>query len=274
MKRVMMVILGGAWLAVGGNTADAALVFLDNFNRDNVANYDTVDQDAAQSGSHASAIELRASRAVFGITSNEASWGATQQGRVRFHQQTGPGTTGGRFDFASVMAGNSLLRVEWDVNWDSTTDWTAFNFGSIGITSGEPTILVNNAATDVGILIKKAVDDVEVFDNGVLALNVDTIPYTRTGVGHIRLDLSYAGINTGDALTLNAWVDNVQVVTNLGGLTWNNLAAEGGINLEFEQRNGPTRIDNLSITVVPEPTTITLAAFAGLAVVAFRRRRS
>ncbi|MCO6043276.1 hypothetical protein NG895_05100 [Aeoliella sp. ICT_H6.2] len=258
-------------VAIGGH-ASASLLFMDEFTHADTDNYDAIDQDSSQSGSLAGAIELRASRALFGITDNQASWPQTSEGRIRFHEQTGPGTAAGRYDFSGDLAGGSLLRVEWNVNWDETTDWTAFNFGSIGITSGEPGILVNNGATDVGILFRKNSDGVQVFDNGSLTLDEVSIPYTRTGTGRVRVDVAYDGVSDGDALTVNAWVDDVQVVSNLGGFAWNDLVAEGGINLEFEQRNGPSRIDNLSISLIPEPSSVALCGLLGMLGLAGRLR--
>lgn len=251
------------------------MLFQDNFNHGTVANYDAITQDASQSGPLASSIDLRASRQLFGTVNNEALLPAyasiSNQARIRFHDQTGPGTVGGRHDFTGDFstAGVTGVRVEWDVNWDLSNDWTAFNFGSIGLTSGEPNVLVNNAATDVGILFKKD-QTVQAFDNNNNVLD-STFGYTTTGIGHITIDLLFAGVNEGDALTLNAWVDSTQVASNLGGFTWNNLAAEGGINLELENRTGPNTIDNLTISVIPEPGVFSLFALAGAVLILVRR---
>ncbi len=261
-------------LLLGAAGARAALLFSDSFDRPDTANIDAIspNQDSTQSGTLASAIELRSARVLQTITNQALSMmrNSSGAGRVRFHDQT---NVASRLDFSQgnvgaeiLAAGGFQVSFDWTPDNPATADWVAFEVGMPSATSGEPTIRVNHAETDFGILFRNNGSEIQVFDNGVATTLAN--PFTP---GTVVVDFLFASFADGESVTANASVGGTPVLSGYG-FTWSNGLA--GIHMEVESLRTGTRVDNLALSTIPEPGVLALAGI-GLVVtsLAVRRRR-
>jgi PEP-CTERM putative exosortase interaction domain len=125
--------------------------------------------------------------------------------------------------------------------------------------------------------------------------NGSSVVFTFSTVGFESIALSYASRNTGTGFNLHTWEWSTD------GENWNEWTSVSGINTSFQAftlpeisgldnleiayvrvsvsgattTNGNTRIDNLQIVSVPEPTTVGLMGLGATALIfSLRRRRS
>ena len=276
-KRILNAFtqLGAALVCAG--SASGVVLFSDSFDQANTANYDTAAQDSSQGGTLATTINTSSSRVLNEISGNQLvleRTGGNNQARTRFHDQT----AGGRFDFSSALAGVGAagsITVSFDWTPSPQTQWIAFSFGTDNNITGEPTVRVNHATTDLGVLIEPG-GNVQHFDNG----SGTTIAGAHSETGAtlpVSITASYASLANGGALTLESvLVGTTETISApISTFAW---AFDDGneIHLELESRAsanaGTSLIDNLSISAVPEPSTALLGALGALGLM--RRRRA
>jgi hypothetical protein len=294
--------VSAAMLAFGATAspASAGLLFSDNWDTPtalpsgNPGAYDSIDQNPYQGGSLAGTVAVRAGNFAYGTTglSGSPAGVATGVRAIRFQEEVpgygnawGDGSqTTAKYNWATVLAvessaGNNVLRVSYDANFIESTYSYGFAFGTASDTNGFTGGGVSPAGalgTDIGVSFN---------GNGITSYYDNSISNSTffdpfTGWQTIVIEVGYAGVNAGDALTLNAWVGETQVLTDITGFTWDFTLADGttpdptpGIYFTLEtQSTGGRQIDNLAISTVavPEPSVISLA-FVGLAGLMFIR---
>ncbi|MBK1882526.1 hypothetical protein JIN85_08870 [Luteolibacter pohnpeiensis] len=272
MKKEHAFLAAAIGLLALSQTAGAAVLFTDNFDRSDTDNIDAAgSQNSSQGGTLANSIEIRSSKQTLDIISGQLA--LPSHSRARFHDEANPAE---RYDFAPALAmvgSSGIITVSW--LWDATladsSDWTGFSFGTDNNTSGEPDVRVNDTTTDLGVLVKLN-GDVQYFDNGVATTLTGV--HSASGLIPITLSVEYASLENGGNLTLlSILVDGVETLdSEVSTFSWN-FDDGSEIHFELEGRYGnPNLIDNLSISAdaVPEPSVICLC---GLGILSLLRRQ-
>lgn len=262
-----------AGLAMTAPLASGVVLFADNFNASDIGNLDQSDQTGRRSGI-APDIQIRSSRIQHGITSNQLNFLNNRTGRIRFHADPdGDTTTAGVWnDWANGITGTTILAnqnvriaFDWIAGNAASNNWISVNFGISGPTVGEPGFRVNDGETDIGMLFRFN-GETQVFDNSALVAgsgNFTPIAGTR----RVTLDYSLDSFADGTTVGLVANVDGIEVF-NESSFTLDNNSGE----LYFEIGNlESTLLDNVTISSIPEPSTVLLSAL-GLAGLVRRRR--
>ncbi|GAA5484579.1 PEP-CTERM sorting domain-containing protein [Haloferula sargassicola] len=271
MKKNHLFLSSLVALSALSQTAGAVVLFSDTFDRSDTTNIDDAgSQNSTQGGLLATNIELRSSKQTLDIISGQL--GLPSNSRARFHDEANAGS---RYDFSSALAAfgsSGLMTVTWDWNASAADpgDWTSFSFGTDDDTSLEPDVRVNHSTTDLGVLVKLN-GDVEYFDNGVATTL--TAAHSATGSIPISISVAYASLDNGGTLTLQSvMVGGAETLSSpVSTFAWD-FDDGSQVHLEFEGRGGnPNLVDNLTISVVPEPSMILLGSFGLLAI--FRRSR-
>ena len=268
-------ILPVSLLALGSAMAPAAVLFQDNFNAPDTGNLDLSDQSGRRSGLEPN-IQVRSSRVQHGIAGTQLNFLSARTGRIRFHEDTDNDTSTGEIwnDWASGTTGANIigstgLRVEldWIAGNDTSTNWISVNLGINSEGAGEPGFRVNDAGTDIGMLLRFNGDS-ELFDNGVnLGAQGSFTP--TIGLRHVTLDYTFDSFADGTNVNLVANVDGTEIY-NDNPFTWS--GNNGELYLELGTLEN-TLIDNVTISniPVPEPSSSILALVGALGLI--RRRR-
>ena len=276
MRTLFASLLAAACCASPASAA--VLLFADNFNAPDIGNLDLSSQAGRRSGLNP-LIQVRSSRIQHGIVGGQLNFLNTNTGRVRFHDDAdnSTATAGAWYDWAAGAVGSQILadgglRVEFDWFPDNATsnNWVAVNIGHSGESAGEPAFRVNSASNDSGILFRFN-GATEIFDNGA-NLGAGGSSPAIVGPRRIAIEYGFGSFTDGTPVSVRASV-NGQNVYN-GAFAWSGNA--GSLYMELETLQN-TRIDNLSISTVPEPTTTLIQGLigaAGLAMTTRRRRRA
>jgi hypothetical protein len=269
MKPALLLIPA---LCLSTISAEAVLLFGDNFNAPDTNNLDLSDQTGRRSGL-TTAIQVRSSMIQHGIVGNQLNFLNGGTGRVRFHDDpdNNTATAGTWHDWGSstgaqILAGGGL-RVEFDwIAGNTTSDnWVAFDMGHSGDV-GEPAFRVNDPSNDIGILFRFN-GATEIFDNGVnLGAGGSVTPVL--GLRHIIIDYAFNSFADGTPVAMNAFENGTQVYT--GNFSWSGNA--GQLYMELETLEN-TLIDNLMISTIPEPSGIALGMLGGFGLTMCRRRK-
>lgn len=264
-----------AILALGAEpSARATLLFGDNFNAPDTTNFDASDQTGRRTGLLASDIQLRSARIQQGIAGNQLNMlkPASGSGRIRF-QSAADLPTNVWWDFATGAAGAQILEdggllveFDWTPQDNTSQDWISFNLGFLGIAAGEPGLRVNEPQTDFGILFRNN-GGTQHFDNGA-ATTGPSFPATLAQ-RHVSLLYSFNSFADGTNVTASAAVDGVSVLSDRV-FQWENNS--GSLYMELGNLAAGTRIDNLTVSTIPEPSTAGLLGLAALGL-GMRRRR-
>lgn len=250
----------------------STLLYSDNFNVPDTNSLDGSDQTGRHSGLLANDILLRSGGVQQEIAGNQLTFKtADPTGRVRFQPTSLPANT--LYDFAAGTSGTAILsaggfQVDFDWTPDNNTApaWLSF---SLGYTSFDETIRINQSQTDFGILFRNNGETV-LFDNGAGTsgsnFDVSGGAYQR----HATLTFAFGSFADGANVAANAYVDNVLVGTS--NFTWDNNA--GALYLELGNIESVKQLDNVSISTVPEPTSLALVALAGVSVLVRRRSKA
>jgi hypothetical protein len=236
--------------------AGAAILFSDNFNVANTANFDAAPLAGRRGGSLAGDVFLRSARTQQTIAGNQLSMVTAASGRLRFHNGGGWYDWAGGSEAANILAADSL-RFEFDLtSGTSDPDWVSFNIGHLGSGAGEPLTRVNHPETDYGILLRGN-GDTQRFDNGAGTI---TGSFAQTfSQQHVIIDFSFGSFADGS---------NVNVAASIGGIlidtysfTWNNNG--GALFAELGSYETGKLIDNYSVSTisappVPEPASMAL----------------
>lgn len=255
--------------------APAVTLFQDNFNAPDTGNLDLSDQSGRRSGI-APDIQVRSSRIQHGIASNQLDFLDTRTGRIRFHDDPDNDTTtaGPWHDWASGATGSTILSTgnlrvafDWIAGNDTSENWISVNMGISGPGAPEPGFRVNEAETDIGMLFRFN-GLTELFDNGANLGPQGSFPAT-VGTRRVTLDYNFSDFADGSNVALIANVDGTEVY-NGNPFTWDNNGGELFVEIGTLEN---TRLDNLTISSIPEPAT-PLLALTGLAGLVRRRRNS
>jgi hypothetical protein len=253
-------------------TAPAAaqqLLFRDNFDTADNASFD------------ASPVAGRLSGTAGGSEAVLRSWGAQQQisnnqlllpvgtgdNGVRFEKAAGPFGATNRYDWASGSAGPSILAAggfsvsfDWIPADNTTGTWVSFQVGTI---NGDSANLTDD---DYGILVRQN-GNTERWDNSVNLGAGGATTASPGGVARkINIDYFFNSFADGSTVTAVSSVDGTQVASD--SFTWDSNG--GTMYMELGHDGAGDRVDNLSVSTVPEPAT---AALLGLAALAFTGRR-
>lgn len=266
---VLALVLAGTSLPAAAST----LIFADNFNAPDTGNLDLSDQTGRRSGLN-TALQVRSSRIQHGIADNQLNFLNVGTGRVRFHNDADNNNTTGEgwHDWAAsdisgqILAGGGLrVSFDWIAGNNTSDNWVAFNIGHSSEAAGEPAFRVNEGSNDIGILFRFT-GATQVFDNGVVRDGAGNFPAT-TGLRNVMIDYGFTSFDDGSPVSMQAWVDGVSVFN--GSFDW--AGNNGSLFMELETLEN-TRIDNLGISIVPEPSSAALAGLCASSLL-FRRRR-
>lgn len=262
-----------AAFAINGSLASGVVLFQDNFDAPDTGNLDLSDQSGRRSGL-VPEIQVRSSRIQHGIASNQLNFLDNRTGRIRFHDDVDNDNTTAEtwHNWASGLTGTTILssqnlRVafDWIAGNDTSDNWISVNMGISGPGAGEPAFRVNHAETDIGMLFRFS-GLTELFDNGANLGAQGTFTPT-VGTRRVTLDYNFSDFNDGTSVGLIASVDGTEVY-NGNPFTWENNGGE----LYFEIGTlENTRLDNVSISSIPEPSAA-LLALVGLAGLTRRKR--
>jgi hypothetical protein len=255
-------------------TSSAALLWTDNFNVGDTNNLDASPQAGRHTGLFADDIVLRSAKIQEGIVSQQLNFlQATNDvtGRVRFQVASQADSW---LSFGSGAVGSSILadgglRVEFDwISGNTTSDnWIAVDIGGSPQSVTEPNLRVNDGATDAAILFRYR-GATQIFDNGGATEGGAFAPLV--GTRHVVVDYLFNSFADGSPVTMNASIDGTQVWSATSStFDWNNNG--GAIYLELESHED-TKLDNVSVSTIPEPSTILATLMGGVALLSARRR--
>jgi hypothetical protein len=259
-------------LSLWGLTAavcPAATLFTDNFNIPDTGSLDGSDQTGRHTGLLTTDLVLRSGGVQHTITGNRLDFllAGFDDGRVRFHDTN---NLGNLWNFAFGVGGSQILadgglRIEFD--WtpaDNTSDnWISY---SIGINGFDAAFRVANPSTDFGVLFRNN-GGTQLFDNGGPTTG-PTFNVSTVTTHHAQLDFSFGSFADETTVNLQGFVDGV--LLGAGSFQWNGNA--GVLNMEIGNLAAGTKLDNVSISTIPEPSSAALLAGVGLLAGARRRR--
>lgn len=232
------------------------LLFKDNFDTADTSNFDGAPLTGRLTGTLAATVFARSAKAQQTIAGNQLSMirTANGSGRIRFQESAG------WHDWASGAAGSATLadkgmRVEFDWTPPDLTapDWVALDIGHSNQTVTEPTVRVNDSATDYGILLRNNGQGSR-FDNGAGLGN--TVAYSPVaGVRHVVIDFGFLSFADGSTVSTQTSVNGVQVASD--SFFWDGNA--GAIYMELESFQNGEKIDNFSVTTLPPEFLVNLA---------------
>jgi hypothetical protein len=259
-----------ATLTIAATTADGQqLLFRDNFNGPDAVSFD------------AAALDNRLSGAVGGTDAVLRSWGAQEQinnnqlllpmgvdSGVRWENAAGPFGAANRFNWAGGTTGASILAAgglsltfDWFPIGNTTMNWISFQVGTVNADSGN---LTND---DYGILFRQN-GNTERFDNTVNLGAGGAFDPTPGGVlRSIRIDYFFSSFADGAPVNAVSSVNGVQVASDT--FTWDSNG--GAMYMELGHNEAGNRVDNLTVSTVPEPSSAALFALCALSLTARRR---
>lgn len=260
-------------LGLGLSAAPAVTLFQDNFNVPDNTSFDAAPTAGRLSGTLSSDTVLRAHRAQQQISNNQLLLIPGTAG-VRFNRTDVPFAANTRFDWAGGAAGTAIIAgggftvsFDWTPDNNTGTEWIMWAVGTPnGDTGGS---IVNAATTDYGILFRKN-GGVQRFDNGGAPLGSDTTFPTSAGgttAYPVTLNYSFADFNDGTNVSIIANVNGTEVANET--FQWDGNA--GAMHMEIATNVAGHRIDNLTVSTVPEPTSALLSSLALLGLL--RRQR-
>ena len=252
--------------------ASGALLFSDTFNTADNGSFDAASTAGRLSGVVAGETYLRSWGTQQAINGNQLLLPTTTSGGVRFENALNdPGTTGAadRYDWAVGSAagaitssGGFIVAFDWVPADNVSTNWVSFQVGTINGDSGN----LANGQTDYGILFRNN-GATERFDNGTNLGAGGSFAATAGGVlRQVQITYSFNSFADGTSVTAVSRVNGVQVASD-GFTLDNNL---GQFRMELGSIAAGGRIDNLTISSIPEPSVV---ALAGLALAGGLRRR-
>jgi hypothetical protein len=258
----------GSSLVVTAPAASQQLLFQDNFDTADNASFDAAPTAGRLSGTVAgSETILRSWGAQQQISGNQLLLPVGGDSGVRFEKAAGPFSATNRYDWAAGSAAASILSgggftvtFDWTPAENTSTNWVSYQVGTVNADSGN---LTND---DYGILFRKN-GNTERFDNTVNLGPGGTFAATDAGVPR-QISISYFFNSFADGATVNAVssVNGTQVANDT--FTWDSNA--GTMYMELGHNSAGDRIDNLTISTIPEPTA---AGLLGLSALAFATRR-
>jgi hypothetical protein len=262
-------LLTGFLVLSAASFASGAVLFADNFNTANNASFDAAPTAGRLSGTAAGEIVLRSWGAQEQIDNNQLLIPASGNSGVRFENAAGPFGGANRYNWAGATTGPGILAAGgFVVSFDyapagsASTNWISFQVGTVNADSG------NLTDDDYGILFRQN-GNTERFDNTVNLGAGGSFLATAGGVLR-HVEITYLFSSFADGATVNAisTVNGVQVANDT--FTWDSNAGE--MRMELGSNDAGNRVDNFTISTVPEPSLTLLLGLAGLGLAARRRR--
>ena len=261
--------LGLIILALSTAFSPGAQLFSDNFNTADTPSLDGSDQTGRRTGILANDVVSRSGGIQHSITNGQLDFlvAGGADGRVRFHDAN---NLGNLWDFASGPGGAQILadggfRMEFD--WtpanNAVEDWISFSVGNNGL---DAAFRVAQASTDFGILFRNN-GGTQLFDNGA-AVTGPSFDVSTVRPHHAALDYRFTSFADGSNVNVSGSIDGVF----LGATSFQWDGNGGVLNIELGNLAQGTKLDNISLISVPEPSGPAMLGIAGLA--ALRRRRS
>jgi PEP-CTERM motif len=271
-SHIRTAALAALTLGISAAVAPAAVVFTDNFDIADTGSLDGSDQTGRHTGLLAGDVVLRSGGVQQTITGGQLNILTPPFGRVRF--QSAPALPGNAlWDFASGPAGAQILadggfrfEFDWTPANNTTTDWVSYQ---LGFNYFDTPVGVNQPSTDFGIIFRNN-GEIGTFDNSA-GTTSGAFDVSAVVQRHALIDFAFSSFADGSLVTASVFVDNVSVGAPLI-FDWNGNS--GVINMEMAANDNPKRVDNVSITTVPEPTSLALIGLAGLAFAGRRRRQA
>lgn len=269
----MKLFLCSVFLLPLAGPASGLVLFSDNFDTADSASFDAATMGSRLSGTVAAETYLRSWGTQQQINANQLLMPTRNSGGVRFENALNDPTTGAadRFNWAGGAAGSAIIagggfRVafDWTPPENTLGDWVSFQVGTNNADTGNLT----NAGTDYGILFRNN-GNTERFDNGVnLGAGGAFTALAGGVVRQVEITYNFNSFADGSAVTAISRVNGVEVAND--SFVWDGNSGE--LRFELGSISANSRIDNLTISVIPEPTTaaIALSSLLGLGL---RRRR-
>lgn len=252
-------------------SASAVVLFTDNFNVADNTSFDAASTAGRLSGTVAGETYLRSWGTQEQINSNQLLTPTTTSGGVRFENALNdPATVGAadRYNWAGsaaatiLGAGGLVVSFDWYAPENTLPGWVSFQVGTNNADTGNLT----NAGTDYGILFRNS-GATERFDNGV---NLGAGgSFTASGAGVLRqvqIKYTFSSFTDGTAVNATSFVNGLQVASD--NFAWDGNA--GQLRMELGSISANSRIDNLTIGTVPEPS---IPALSSLLILGLLRRR-
>ena len=249
-------------LAAVSTPAQAALLWMDNFNAPDTNNFDGAALAGRLSGTESGNTTFRSWGFQQSISNNQLLMPQGGNG-VRFGQETA------RYDWASGTSGSAILAgggfvvaFDWIPQDNTDNEWVSYQVGTINADNG------NLVDDDYGILFRNN-GGTERFDNNVNLGAGGNFVATAGGLTR-RVEITYTFSSFADGSTVNvsSRVNGFQVAND--SFTWDSNA--GQMRMEMGNGVNNTRIDNFSVSSIPEPSSALL--LAGALSLAIRRRRA
>lgn len=253
--------------------ASGLVLFSDNFNTDNSDSFDAATMGSRLSGTAAAETYLRSWGTQQQINANQLLMPTRNSGGVRFENALNDPTAGAadRYNWASGAGAGAIIAArgfkvsfDWIPIENTLGDWVSFQVGTNNADTGNLT----NAGTDYGILFRNN-GNTERFDNGLNLGAGGLFAASEGGVlRHVEITYSFSSFADGTAVNATSTVNGVQVASD--NFVWD--GNNGELRFELGSISANSRIDNLTIATIPEPSTaaIALCSLFGLGL---RRRR-
>jgi len=258
-------------LGLSASGSHAAVIFTDNFDIPDTGSLDGSVQAGRHTGMLASNVVLRSGGIQHTISGGQLNVLTPPFGRVRF-QDAGALPGNSLWNFASGAAGAQILadggfrfEFDWTPPNNTTDDWVCLN---VGFNYLDTAVGATDPSTDFGLLIRNN-GSTKFFDNSVGGVS-PTFDVTNVTQRHAAIDFSFSSYADGSSVTANFFVDNVAV----GAPVVFDWSGNGGvINIEMAANNNTKRVDNISISTIPEPSGVMLLGLAGVIATGRRRRK-
>lgn len=139
-----------------------------------------------------------------------------------------------------------------------------------GLTADTAMNSAANSPADLLVGYRNTIDDLEIYNNGVLNAAETVTSGLPNPPTTMRIDYVLSDFNAGSTVTYGVFFDDSETAFTTGSFTWqatNQNYIYIGTNL-----NNAGAVDNFAITAVPEPGSLALLGLGGLLIA--RRRRS
>ena len=267
MKKILTPAIVFAALLPLCTFVHGALLWKDTFNAPDTTNFDGADLTGRLSGTEAANTTLRSWGFQQVINNNQLLLPNGGNG-VRFGGQTTRyDWAGGSVGPAILASGGFVVTFDWIPQDDTNNEWVSFQVGTINDDNGN---LTND---DYGILFRNNGAS-ERFRNAP-APNGNQgagTPFSATA-GNIarQVEITYAftSFADGSPVAVTSKINGFTVTSD----TFNWDGNSGAMRMELGNGVANTRIDNLAIRSIPEPTGAALLASSLGLVALFRRRR-
>ncbi len=253
-------------LLLASPSSGSIVLFSDSFDTADSGSLDASIQGARRSGTLEGDIQVRSWGAQQAIAGNQLLFPGLNSG-VRFENEAGPFGGTNRFDWAAgstgadiLAAGGFTVSFDWTPATNDADQWVSFQVGTVNDDSG------NLTDDDYGILFRRN-GGTERFDNTVNLGAGGSFPAT-TVARAVEINYAFSSFADGASVTATSTVDGVQVASDT--FTWDGNGGE--MRMELGHNASGELVDNLTVSIVPEPSSLMLCGLAMAGFISRRRR--